>query len=140
VLTIVLQLAAPGAFQLQLSLALLTGVVLGGLGSLFGAIWGAALLVLLPMWSTDIAHSFSFSMKVSSNLPLAIYGVVLIVAMLVWPNGIQGGVRILTARLRGILLNVLNVTSDEASRPSAGGEVSAPQADVTRSPDHEERK
>jgi branched-chain amino acid transport system permease protein len=140
VLTIVLQLAAPGAFQLQLSLALLTGVVLGGLGSLFGAIWGAALLVLLPMWSTDIAHSFSFPMNVSNNLPLAIYGVVLIVAMLVWPNGIQGGVRILTARLRGILLNVLNVTSDEASRPSAGGEVSAPQADVTRSPDHEERK
>ena len=38
----------PGAFPLQLSLSLLTGVVLGGLGSLVGAIWGAALLVLLP--------------------------------------------------------------------------------------------
>jgi branched-chain amino acid transport system permease protein len=137
VLTIVLQLAAPGAFQLQLSLALLTGVVLGGLGSLFGAIWGAVLLVLLPMWSTDIAHSFSLSTNVSNNLPLAIYGVVLIVAMLVWPNGIQGGVRILAGGLKGI---VLNVARDEASRPSAGDELSAPQADATRSPDHEERK
>ena len=43
-LAVVLQLAQPGAFPLQLSLSLLTGVVLGGLGSLVGAIWGAALL------------------------------------------------------------------------------------------------
>jgi branched-chain amino acid transport system permease protein len=94
-LAVVSQLAAPGAFQLQLSLSLLTGVVIGGLGSLVGAIWGAALLVLLPNWSNDIAHSFSLSTKVSANLPLAIYGVVLIVAMLAWPTGIQGGLRTL---------------------------------------------
>jgi branched-chain amino acid transport system permease protein len=103
VLTIVLQLAAPGAFQLQLSLSLLTGIVLGGLGSMWGAIWGAALLVLLPTWTTDIAHSFSLSTNVSNNLPLAIYGVVLIVAMLVWPSGIQGAVRVIGPRLTGRL-------------------------------------
>jgi branched-chain amino acid transport system permease protein len=99
-LAIVLQLANPGAFPLQLSLSLLTGIVLGGLGSLVGAVWGAALLVLLPSWSNDIAHSFSLSSNVSNNLPLAIYGVVLIAAMLVWPSGIQGGVRALVAWLR----------------------------------------
>ena len=38
-LTVVLQLAAPGAFQVSLSLALLTAIVLGGLGSLIGAVW-----------------------------------------------------------------------------------------------------
>ena len=90
-LCVVLQLAQPGAFPLQLSLSLLTGIVLGGLGSLFGAIWGATLLVLLPSWTNDIAHSFSLSQKVSANLPLAIYGVVLIAAMLVWPTGHPGG-------------------------------------------------
>lgn len=89
-LAVVLQLAAPGAFQLGLSLSLLTGVVLGGLGSQLGAVWGAAVLVLLPSWTNDLAHSFSLSNKVSANLPLAIYGVVLIGAMLVWPSGIQG--------------------------------------------------
>ena len=99
-LAIVLQLAAPGAFQLQLSLTLLTGIVVGGLGSLAGAAWGAALLVLLPGWSNDIAHSFSLSTQVSSNLPLAIYGVVLIGLMLLWPTGIQGGIRALLARGR----------------------------------------
>ncbi len=86
-----LQLAQPGAFPLQLSLSLLTGVVLGGLGSLIGAIWGAALLVLLPNWTNDLAHSFSLSTEVAANLPLAIYGVVLIGAMLVWPTGSRAG-------------------------------------------------
>jgi branched-chain amino acid transport system permease protein len=99
-LAVVLQLAQPGAFPLQLSLSLLTGVVLGGLGSLVGAVWGAALLTLLPNWTTDIAHSFSLSTKVSANMPLAIYGIVLIVAMILWPSGIQGGLRALFGRLR----------------------------------------
>jgi branched-chain amino acid transport system permease protein len=103
-LALVLQLAQPGAFPLQLSLSLLTGIVIGGLGSLGGAAWGAALLVLLPRWTNDLAHSFSLSNNVSANLPLAIYGVVLIAAMLVWPSGIQGGVRALVGlagRARG---------------------------------------
>jgi branched-chain amino acid transport system permease protein len=90
-LALVLQLAQPDAFPLELSLALLTGVVLGGLGSLTGAIWGAAVLVLLPGWANDIASSLSLSQNVGDNLPFAIYGVVLIAAMLVWPSGIQGG-------------------------------------------------
>jgi branched-chain amino acid transport system permease protein len=100
VFAVVSQLAAPGSFQLQLSLYLLAGVVIGGLGSLVGAIWGAALLVFLPNWANDLAGSFSLSTKVSSNLPLAIYGLVLIGTMLVWPTGIQGGVRALTRWLR----------------------------------------
>jgi branched-chain amino acid transport system permease protein len=112
-LAVVLQLAQPGAFPLQLSLSLLTGVVLGGLGSLVGAIWGAALLVLLPGWSNDIAHGFSLSQNVSANLQLAIYGVVLIGALLLWPSGIQGGVRAL-GRWLGPRLRRFN--------PTLGGE------------------
>jgi branched-chain amino acid transport system permease protein len=89
--------AAPGAFGLALSLSLLTGVVVGGLGSLSGAALGALLLVLLPNWTNDLAGSLSLSGNVSDNLPQAIYGVVLIVVMLVWPTGIQGGVRALAS-------------------------------------------
>jgi branched-chain amino acid transport system permease protein len=99
-LAVVLQLAAPGAFQLALSLSLLTAIVLGGLGSQLGAIWGAVVLVLLPGWSDDIAHSFSLSNQVSANLPLAIYGAVLIGAMLAWPSGIQGALRRISALAR----------------------------------------
>jgi branched-chain amino acid transport system permease protein len=67
--------------------------VVGGLGSVAGAIWGAALLVFLPNWTNDLAHSLSLSRNVSDNLPEAVYGVVLIIVMLAWPTGIQGGVR-----------------------------------------------
>jgi branched-chain amino acid transport system permease protein len=99
-LVVVTQLATPGAFPLQLSLTLLAGVVIGGLGSLMGAVWGAVLLVFLPNWTNDIANSFSLSTNVSHNLPIAVYGLVLIVAMLVWPSGIQGGVRAITRAVR----------------------------------------
>jgi len=101
--TVVLNSVAPGAFPFSLSLDLLAGVVIGGLGSLVGAIWGAALLVLLPNWTNDLANAFSGSTNVKSNLPLAVYGVVLIVLILIWPTGIQGGVRALWRWLRGRL-------------------------------------
>jgi branched-chain amino acid transport system permease protein len=79
-------------------------VVVGGLGSLWGAVWGAALLVFLPNWSNDLAGTLSLSTNVRDNLPLAIYGVVLIGAMLLWPGGIQGALtrlwRLFRDRLR----------------------------------------
>jgi branched-chain amino acid transport system permease protein len=99
-LAVVTQVVTPGGFELQLSLTLLAGVVIGGLGSLVGAVWGAILLVFLPNWTTDIANSFSLSTNVQHNFPLAVYGVILIAAMLVWPSGIQGGVVALGRRIR----------------------------------------
>jgi branched-chain amino acid transport system permease protein len=98
--TVAYQLASPGAFTIQLSLYLLAGAVVGGLGSLAGAAWGAALLVFLPNWTNDVANSFSLSTNVAHNLPLAVYGVVLIGAMLLWPSGFQGGVRAMTGLIR----------------------------------------
>jgi branched-chain amino acid transport system permease protein len=80
----------------------LAGVVIGGLGSLGGAVWGALLLTFLPNWSDSLGHSFSLPGKVSANLPLAIYGLVLIAAMLVWPSGIQGALRWAAAELWGL--------------------------------------
>ena len=58
-LVVVTSLAAPGAFPLALSVALLTGVILGGLGSLAGAVWGAAALVLIPTWADDASKARS---------------------------------------------------------------------------------
>jgi branched-chain amino acid transport system permease protein len=100
-LAVVSGTVAPGAFPLQLSLTLLAGVVIGGLGSLWGAVWGSILLVFLPNWTNDLANSFSLSNNVQHNLPIAVYGAVLIVAMLVWPSGIQGGLRAIGGAARG---------------------------------------
>jgi branched-chain amino acid transport system permease protein len=86
------QSVSPGAFPLTLSLFLLMAVVIGGLGSLTGALWGAVLLVALPA----LAHSLTDRIDVSAavgqrlegNLPLAVFGAVLIVVMLAAPGGI----------------------------------------------------
>jgi branched-chain amino acid transport system permease protein len=79
-------------FPLTLSLSLLTGIVLGGLGSLTGAVWGALALVVLPELLTNAAGGSSTS-NFGANLPDAIYGGLLIVLMLVAPGGIQGLLR-----------------------------------------------
>ena len=90
-LAIVTSLVAPGAFTITLSIALLTAAVIGGLGSLPGALWGSLLIVLVPTYVTDVATSHGLSSSVGSNIPIAAYGAVLILVMLVFPQGIQGG-------------------------------------------------
>jgi branched-chain amino acid transport system permease protein len=99
-LVVVTSLAAPGAFPLALSVALLTGVILGGLGSLAGAVWGAAALTLIPTWADDASGALGLSTNVQANLALAVYGAVLIGVMLAAPRGIQGALRALTQRTR----------------------------------------
>jgi len=93
-------LATPGAFPLTLSLQLLTAIVVGGLGSLAGAVYGSLLLVLLPTWSSDLASTLNLSRDIYANLPLAVYGVVLILVMLLFPLGVQGLVRRALAKVR----------------------------------------
>jgi len=124
-LAVVSGTVAPGAFPLQLSLTLLAGVVIGGLGSLLGAVWGSALLVFLPNWTTDLANSFSLSTNVSHNLPIAVYGLVLIGAMLLWPSGVQGGVRALVGAVRPAIARRGRAPSPDAT-PAADGSGTAP--------------
>ena len=90
---IVTSVASPGAFTLQLSIQLLVVVLLGGLGSLAGAIWGSLVIVLVPNYLTDVFTSHGISPQAASNSTLIGYGVVLIIVMLVFPHGIQGGIR-----------------------------------------------
>jgi branched-chain amino acid transport system permease protein len=86
-------IASPSSFPLGLSLQLLTAIVVGGLGTLWGAVWGAALLVYLPIWISDLTSGMNLSSEISNNLPLAVYGAVLVAAMLAFPRGIQGAFR-----------------------------------------------
>ena len=100
-LAIVTGLVAPGAFTITLSIGLLTAAVIGGLGSLPGALWGSLVIVLVPTYITDVATSHGLSSSVGSNIPIAAYGVVLILVMLVFPQGIQGGLRRLLTAFTG---------------------------------------
>jgi branched-chain amino acid transport system permease protein len=92
-LAIVTALVAPGDFTITVSITLLTAAVIGGLGTLPGAIWGAMVVVLLQTYITDVATSHGLSATVGANIPVAAYGLILIVVMLAFPQGIQGAVR-----------------------------------------------
>lgn len=93
-------LTAPAGFSLSLSLQLLSAVVIGGLGSLAGAVWGSILLVLVPSLTGNLSSGLALSSDVTNNLPLVIYGAVLVLAVLVFPGGIQGGITKLAGVLR----------------------------------------
>ncbi len=108
-LAAVTALVAPGAFTITLSIALLTAAVIGGLGTLTGAVWGSLVIVLVPTYATDVATSHGLSTAVASNIPVAAYGVVLILVMLVFPQGIAGGLR--------WLLGLAGVPAVRARRP-----------------------
>jgi branched-chain amino acid transport system permease protein len=86
-----------GQFPLTLSIQLLAAMVLGGTGTLVGMVWGGILLVYLPQWSTSLSSDFSLGSGASAYMATIIFGVVLILAMIVAPNGIQGGLRWLWA-------------------------------------------
>jgi branched-chain amino acid transport system permease protein len=108
-LAVLAQSVSPGAFSLTLSLFLLMAVVVGGLGSLTGAVWGAVLLVALPDLTHALTERLSLSpaaaQRMEGNLPLAIFGVTLVVVMIAAPGGVQGLLarlgRALAARLPG---------------------------------------
>jgi branched-chain amino acid transport system permease protein len=92
-LAVVTALVAPTDFTLTISITLLTAAVLGGLGTLPGAIWGSLVVVLLQPYITDVATSHGLSASAGANIPIAVYGLVLIVVMLAFPQGLQGALR-----------------------------------------------
>ncbi len=92
-LAVVNSSATPGTFALTLSIQLLTAAILGGLGSLAGAVWGSLVLVYLAPYITNVATSHGQSASVGANIPVVVYGAVLILVMLVFPDGIQGALR-----------------------------------------------
>jgi branched-chain amino acid transport system permease protein len=86
---IAVQFASPDSFSVFLSLTLLVGVVVGGLASISGAIYGALFIQFIP----NIAD------QISRAAPWAIYGVFLIGFMYLMPTGVAGLVRIVRHRL-----------------------------------------
>ena len=83
------QFASPDSFSVFLSLTLLVGVVVGGLASISGAIYGALFIQFVPNIADEISRA----------APWAIYGVFLIGFMYLMPTGVAGLVRLVRHRL-----------------------------------------
>jgi ABC-type branched-subunit amino acid transport system permease subunit len=101
VLAQILAFVGPGAFGLGLSLFLLVGVVLGGRVSLVGALLGAVLLVWLPEFVLQLAGERGWSEQVTNNAPNLIYGLLVVLVVLLLPNGIMGSLYDLARKISG---------------------------------------
>ncbi|SDC40092.1 branched-chain amino acid transport system permease protein [Geodermatophilus telluris] len=100
VLALVVRLTAPTAFTIVLSLSLLTAIVIGGLGSLFGALVGSVLLVFLPRLLRDAGESLDMDAAQAAEISYVVYGVILVVVMLFAPAGLVGSIRLALLRSR----------------------------------------
>ena len=87
---IVIQFVAPDSFTVFLSISLIVGIVVGGLASIPGAIYGALFIQFIPNVADEI----------SKAAPWAIYGVFLLLFMYLMPTGVAGFIRIVGGRLR----------------------------------------
>jgi len=98
----------PDVFGLQLSLSLIIGVVIGGVGFEFGPVLGALFVVWLPYLSERVSsiHVGSFLLPAKPDL---YFGILLVVVIFFAPSGAMGLI------MRGIGLY-------RAGRPAARGE------------------
>ena len=74
----------PDTYPVALSIFLLVGVVVAGLGSLTGLIVGAIFIQFMPLWAQNISKS--------PGAPAVIYGAFLILLVLALPGGAAGPV------------------------------------------------
>jgi branched-chain amino acid transport system permease protein len=70
---------SPGTFSLRFSVLLVTMVAVGGMGNIWGAVIGTAMLTLLPEY-----------LRFFKDFDILIYGVILISIMILRPEGLYG--------------------------------------------------
>jgi branched-chain amino acid transport system permease protein len=89
---------SPASFGFNFSIELLTMVVIGGLGSIYGSFLGAAILTMLPEL-----------LRVFQDFDIVIYGLMLILMTMFMPggliSGIQKTVEFAAAKIKGMTSN-----------------------------------
>jgi branched-chain amino acid transport system permease protein len=80
---------APESFSLVVSFSFLAAIVVGGLATVAGALFGALFIVFVPVWSSDVNDALSG----------VIYGAALIACMYVFRSGMMGLLRSAFARV-----------------------------------------
>ena len=89
----VMTFIAPASFGFNFSVELLTMIVIGGLGSVYGSFLGAAILTMLPEF-----------LRVFQDLDIVIYGLMLILMTMYMPGGLVSGIEVMS----GFVLSRLN--------------------------------
>jgi branched-chain amino acid transport system permease protein len=85
-----IEFLAPDAFGIILSIQLLLMIVVGGLGSLHGAIFGAFVVVLLPQFLSIVKDWLPPGIGQMPGLEPGVFGLLLVLFILLEPLGLYG--------------------------------------------------
>jgi branched-chain amino acid transport system permease protein len=80
----------PTSFTIMDSILIISMVIIGGAGSLFGPALGAALRVSLP----ELLRFVGLPTSIAANVRQIVYGLVLVIVVAVRPSGIMGNYRV----------------------------------------------
>ena len=89
---IAVEFVAPDSFGVAVSISCSSGMVVGGVASILGSLFGGLFVLFVP----NIAE------EISKAAPGAIYGIILIAFLFILPDGFAGLLRRIAARLRGM--------------------------------------
>ncbi|MGB3737478.1 MAG: branched-chain amino acid ABC transporter permease [Ilumatobacter sp.] len=125
-----LGIAAPGDFTQLISIYFIVGLVVGGVGTLWGAVIGGLVITFIPDWaaSTEELPGIPERWLQGPTGPL-IMGVLLIVLTFVLPGGVVAGTRKLKAKILRIVPRTpdgdLAVDADADETPDELGSATA---------------
>jgi branched-chain amino acid transport system permease protein len=88
---VVVEFVAPDSFGFGVSISFFVGMVVGGVASILGSVFGGLFVLFVP----NIAE------EISKAAPGVIYGIILILFLFLLPDGFAGLLRRLAARWRG---------------------------------------
>jgi len=88
----------PDTFPVSLSILLLTGAVVGGLGSLEGMLFGAVFIQFAPDWGDKLSKQVHFNE--ASIQSTVFYGLILLAVLFLLPGGAAGLMRRCAAAIR----------------------------------------
>lgn len=104
-----LQFVATEAFNLMRSIELLVVVIIGGLGTLAGAVLGAAFIVLVPEILDAVGRRLVDDPAVMAPVRLGMFGILVVVFLLYEPRGLARAwrriVESLDRRIRSVFTN-----------------------------------
>jgi branched-chain amino acid transport system permease protein len=115
------KLISPETFPFSLAIDSLAMIIIGGLGSIAGSVFGAVFLTLLPellrVTTTSLSGVYPGLVMLLASLKELVFGILIIVFLIAQPHGIAAWWRTLTTR-RG-----RNVSGSAATTLDTGGNV-----------------
>ena len=90
------------AFDINLSFLVLFMVIIGGLGSILGSFLGAAFIILVPIFLTNVPHWIGLDMRTDmlKQLELMVFGGLILFFLIVEPHGLARLWQIAKEKLR----------------------------------------